>query len=240
MTKKAKSARTMDIQLLTRVEDDGSPFGVEYSTRRLTLEASGEVSCNDPMDSLWQELEAGIQGAESNPSESLKPSDGARFLDGIRAFFRYHYLSPLTPLIYDHRGASRPDDFRIVWNPREHLGVGHGYGFGYRAASRKTRGHSGFGPLIATLNGWGFMHEFDSPDEEVPEGRLGKPRIVIVDLLQRDSPHWVEMDLDADVVIRESKEFLRAFLRRFFERRTIGVFPETEGQLGRFVWRGGF
>ena len=240
MTKKVTPDRTMDIHLLSRVEDDGSPFGVEYSTRRLTLDPSGTVTCDDPTDALWQELAAGIPEVGNMQGEALTPREGTLFLDRVPNFFRYHYLGPCLPLVYDRRGGVRPDDFRIVWNPRANLDVGHGYGFGYRTELAKTRRARALEPLVATLNGWGFMHEFDRPAEEPTEDRVGKPRIVVVDLLQRDSPEWSKAGLNPDVVLAATKAFIRTFLRRFFERRTMGVFPEHQGESDRFIWRGGF
>jgi hypothetical protein len=230
----------MDIHLLSQVPDDGSPFGVEYSTRRLTLDASGTVSCDDVSDALWQQMAAGILGASATPAEAFTPGDGARFLDRVPEYLRYHCVSPSTPLVYDHRGAWRTDNFRITWKPSRRLYWGHGYVFMCeRPADRCTDGRGDMVP-VAMLEGWGFFHDVGRL-EGIAEGP-GRPaaRAVVVNLLPQRSAAWEETVLGASAGTRETKAFVRAFLRRFFDRCAIGIFPEAEGQFGPFTWTGGF
>ena len=240
MGMKAKSNRTMDIHLLTQLVDDRSPFGVEYSTRRLTLETSGDVSCDEPGDVLWQELAAGIPGSGGKPVDVLKPGDGARFLDRVAEYLRHYFLSTLTPLVYDHRGTWRPDNFRIRWKPSTRLYWGHGYVFMCeRLEDRRADGRGG-GIPVAMLQGWGFFHDVGGAEgmTEGP-GRLAA-RVVTVNLLPQRNAAWKETVLGASAGPRATKAFVRAFLRRFFDRCAIGIFPETEGRSGPFAWMGGF
>ncbi len=240
MGEKANARRTMDVHLLTQVADDGSPFGVEYSTRRLTLDASGAVMCDDASDALWQELAAGISDTGGKPLDIVKPGDGARFLDRVPEYLRYHHLSPLTPLVYDHRGTWRPDNFRIVWKPSRRLFWSHGYVFMCeRPEDRRADGRGG-GVPVAMLEGWGFFHDVGGV-VGITEGP-GQPaaRVVTVNLLPQRNAAWKETVLGASAGTRETKAFLRAFLRRFFDRCAIGILPETEGKSGPFVWKGGF
>jgi hypothetical protein len=230
--------RTMDIHLLSRVEDDGSPFGVQYSTRRLRLEGSGEASCDASADALWQELAAGIRG--KRPDETVLPTDGAAFLDTIPKYFRYHFLSPFTPLVYDRRGPTRPDNFRIEWTVTTDLTWGHGFQFLCElAARRRTRDGERLLP-VAKIDGWGFYHEFRdiTPDPAPP-----RPRLVTVGLLPPDSSNWGDTVLGSGTGVRDTQEFVRAFLRRFFERMNGGVELDLvpgDFRQGVFVWRGGF
>lgn len=240
MTKKVTPDRTMDIHLLSRVEDDGSPFGVEYSTRRLTLEASGEVACDDPTDVMWQDMAAGIPVFGKKDGETAMPRDGARFLDRIPDFFRYQHLSPLTPLVYDHRGSWRPDNFRITWKPSTRLYWGHGYVFMCARPEDQGSVERSHGIPVAMLEGWGFYHDVDRPEGITAGPGRSEPRVVTVNLLPQRNAAWKETVLGTRTGPRETKAFVRAFLRRFFERCGIGIFPEPEGQCGPFSWRGGF
>ena len=104
MGKKANANRTMDVHLLTQVADDGSPFGVEYSTRRLTLDATGAVTCDDASDALWQELAAGLPTGTRRATNSSGPRWSAISRSCSGPFLRYQYVGPWTPLVYDHRG----------------------------------------------------------------------------------------------------------------------------------------
>ena len=59
---------------------------------------------------------------------------------------------------------------------------------------------------VAALDGWTFLHEFrDSTSDEY---RPRQPRVVMVDLLGRDSPEWLRTGLDADEVILETKSLI--------------------------------
>ena len=239
MTKKVTPHRTMDIHLLSRIEDDESPFGVEYNTRRLTLDPSGKVTCDDPADALWQELAEGIPVFGEKDGGIAKPRDGARFLDRISDFVRYHYLSPLTPLVYDHRGSWRPDNFRIMWKPTKQLSGADGYLFlCERPDDRKSDGRGGAVP-VAMLDGWGFYHDVEALAREPAKPGRSEPRVVTVDLLPQRNVAWKETVLGTQAGPRETKAFVRAFLRRFFERCGIGLVLEREGQCGPFSWLGG-
>ena len=70
----------------------------------------------------------------------------------------------------------------------------------------------------------------------------GRPtaRVVTVNLLPQRHAAWKETVPGASAGPRETKALLRTFLRRFFDRCAIGIFPETEGKSGPFVWKGGF
>jgi len=240
--KKANTTRTMDIHLLSHESDEGSPFGVEYTTRRLTLAASGEVSSDDAGDGLWQELAAGIVGRTAG--RVVSPIDGEQFLDTIPEFFRYHFLSSLTPLVYDRRGAARPDHFRINWTPATSLRWGHGYQFlCERSDDRDTENAlQGLMP-VAGIDGWEFFHEFGGWDQPTSEPEPAAARIVTVGLLPQEDPAWAASVFEPDVGPRETRTFVRAFLRRFFERQSEGLRMDLESGVfrqGRFAWRGGF
>lgn len=239
MTNKVTPDRTMDIHLLSRIENDGSPFGVEYSTRRLALEASGVVTCNDPDDPLWKELAEGIPVSGEKDGEIAMPRDGARFLDRISGFVGYHYLSPLTPLVYDHRGSWRPDNFRIIWKPTKQLSGADGYLFlCERPDDRQSDGRGG-GVPVAMIDGWGFYHDVEALARTPAEPNRSEPRVVTVELLPQRNVAWKETVLGTQSGPLETKAFVRAFLRRFFERFGIGIFPEREGLCGPFSWLGG-
>jgi hypothetical protein len=237
MVSHVKAIRTMDVHLLSKVDDDESPFGVEFTTRRLTLETSGVVSCDVAEDLLWMELAAGIPARPGEVSEVVTPGDGARFLDRILDFFRYEYLSPSTPLVYDHRGTWRPDNFRIKWKPSTRLYWGHGYQF----LCERTEDQRSDGVVpVAMLEGWEFYHAVGRL-EGITEGPgRPAPRQVVVNLLPQRNAAWEETVMGRKAGPRQTKALLRAFLRRFFERCMIGSFPEAVGHRRPFSWRGGF
>jgi len=234
--------RRMDIHLLSHECDEGSPFGVEYTTRRLTLADSGEVTCDDAGDGLWQVLAAGIAGHTAG--RVVSPTDGEQFLDTIPEFFRYHFLSSLTPLVYDRRGVARPDHFRIDWRPTARLGWGHGYQFLCERSDDRDAEDALQGLMpVAGIDGWGFFHEFGGwdPPTSVPEPSAA--RIVTVGVLPQEDPAWAASVFESDSGPRETRKFVRAFLRRFFERQSAGLRLDLKPGVfrqGRFAWRGGF
>jgi len=213
----------LDVLLQSAVVDEGSPYGVEYSTRRLRWQPNSAVSCEDPSDALWCILAAGIpERATDRDSPTVMPTDGLRFWNALPGYFRYHYLGPFRPLLLERTNAQRPDRFRIQWVLEEFPGAGHGVSFGYRTPTVSI--------AIAAIRGWGFMHEY------MEEARLGGadlkagPRTVEVALISKDSPQWSATTVDAEQVISDAKAFLRQYLLRFFERRTVGL--PTEDSTG--------
>jgi hypothetical protein len=231
----------MDIHLLARVEDDASPFGVEYSTRRLTRAPSGEVTCDRPDDWLWRELAGGIQDLELKRGKSVRPTDGDRFLDCVSEYLRYHFLGPFQPLVYDWRGRARPDDFRLIWRESSHLGWAHGYQFLCESSiGGDLDDVAGFVP-VARTDGWRFYHEF--ANGSLAGAGAQAPRAVAVDLLPEESRVWETTVFGSTAGPRETKAFVRAFFRRFFERQNAGLRLDFESGVQKqrqFAWRGGF
>jgi hypothetical protein len=102
-------------------------------------------------------------------------------------------------------------------------------------------GERGFVPVACTPDNWSFYHEFREGHGN--EERPSRPRLVTIALLPERDRAWERTTLEPGAGPRATKAFIRAFLRRFFERQNAGVDLDLESgtfRKGPFAWQGGF